>query len=282
MFNKNSIALVLLLALGVACGSADFEVNETGLEYKFIEQNKDNISPKFGDVVTLKFRYTNPKGKTLEESAVFRIQLNKPTHVGGSIEDALQMMHKGDSALFKINAFDYYTKSRRISPPEGLSADDKLVFYIRMVDVTPLNEFAKERETARRSDEREEDSLLKDYLERTDVQVEPSMSGLYFIELQPGSGPAPIPGKKVKVHYMGYFIDGKVFNSSYDSNKPFEFNYGIGDVIQGWDEGLAQMKVGGKYKLIIPSHLAYGDAQRGPIPPNSTLVFEIELLDAEK
>lgn len=276
------MALVLLLVLGVACVNTSFNVNETGLEYKIIEQNKDNIQPKYGDVVTLRMRYTDPKGNTLEESGAFRIQLNKASHVGGSIEDALGMMHKGDSALFKINAFDYYTKSRRISAPEGLSAEDKLVFYIRLLDVTPLNEFAKERETARRSDAREEETLLKDYLKRTDVQVEPAMSGLYILEIRKGLGAAPTPGKKVTVHYMGYFIDGKVFDSSYDRNKPFVFNYGIGEVIQGWDEGLAKMKIGGKYKLIIPSHLAYGDIKNGRIPPNSTLVFEMELLDAEK
>jgi FKBP-type peptidyl-prolyl cis-trans isomerase len=282
MLSKNSIVLVVLLLLGVSCVNTGFNVNETGLEYKFIEEHNDNLQPQYGDVVTLKMRYTDPKGNTLEESAAFRIQLNKPSHVGGSIEDALALMHKGDSALFKINAFDYYTKSRRISTPEGLTSEDKLVFYIRLVDVTPLRDFAKEREIARRSNEREEETLLKDFLKRSDVQVEPTLGGLYIVEMKKGMGAAPTPGKKVTVHYLGYFIDGKVFDSSYDRNKAFVFNYGVGEVIQGWDEGLSQMKIGGKYKLVIPSHLAYGDVKRGPIPPNSTLVFEMELLDAEK
>jgi FKBP-type peptidyl-prolyl cis-trans isomerase len=108
------------------------------------------------------------------------------------------------------------------------------------------------------------------------------MNGMYFIETKTGIGDFPTPGKKVTVHYTGMFLNGKVFDSSYKRNESFEFYLGVGKVIQGWDEGVARMKVGGEYMLIIPSYLAYGDSQVGPIPPNSTLIFEIELLNTEK
>ncbi len=92
----------------------------------------------------------------------------------------------------------------------------------------------------------------------------------------------PKPGQTVSVHYTGCFIDGKKFDSSVDRAEPFSFVLGQGQVIAGWDLGVAQMKVGDKVKLTIPPDLAYGrDGYPGAIPPNSTLIFEVELLGIE-
>lgn len=96
--------------------------------------------------------------------------------------------------------------------------------------------------------------------------------------LTPGKGPAAKPGDKVRVHYVGTLLNGQKFDSSRDRNQPFDFTLGKGMVIPGWDKGVAGMKVGEKRKLIIPSPLAYGPQGRPGIPPNSTLVFEVELL----
>ena len=94
-----------------------------------------------------------------------------------------------------------------------------------------------------------------------------------------GTGPEAIQGKQVTVHYTGWLTDGKRFDSSKDHGQPFQFALGRGQVIPGWDQGVAGMKVGGKRKLTIPPELAYGKAgASGVIPPNATLVFEVELL----
>jgi hypothetical protein len=112
----------------------------------------------------------------------------------------------------------------------------------------------------------------------TTTDATPPSSGLQIVDLVEGTGEMPQRGQTVKVHYTGTFENGIKFDSSHDRNQPYEFALGTGPVIQGWHEGIATMKVGGKRKLVIPPHLAYGERGRPGIPPNSTLVFEIELL----
>jgi FKBP-type peptidyl-prolyl cis-trans isomerase len=103
-------------------------------------------------------------------------------------------------------------------------------------------------------------------------------SGLKYIDEVIGTGESPSPGKTVVVHYTGQLENGTKFDSSLDRGQPFSFPIGMGEVIKGWDEGVMTMKVGGKRRLIIPPELGYGSQDKGTIPPNSTLIFDVELL----
>ncbi len=106
-------------------------------------------------------------------------------------------------------------------------------------------------------------------------------SGLQYIDIVQGSGDSPEPTQTVVVNYTGWLEDGTKFDSSLDRGTPFSFQIGVGRVIPGWDEGLATMQVGGKRRLIIPPGLGYGDTGTGGglIPPNATLIFDVELLE---
>jgi FKBP-type peptidyl-prolyl cis-trans isomerase FkpA len=115
---------------------------------------------------------------------------------------------------------------------------------------------------------------------KDEAKVVTTESGLKYQDLKVGSGDEAKKGATVQVHYTGWLAkDGKKFDSSHDRKEPFEFKLGAGDVIKGWDEGVAGMKVGGKRKLMIPSKLGYGArGAGGVIPPDADLVFEVELL----
>ncbi|MCL4156999.1 UNVERIFIED_CONTAM: hypothetical protein GTU68_065940, partial [Idotea baltica] len=107
-------------------------------------------------------------------------------------------------------------------------------------------------------------------------------SGLRYQIIQEGNGVKAEKGKTVSVHYKGQLSDGTVFDSSYKRKEPIDFPLGVGQVIPGWDEGIGLLKVGDKARLVIPSHLGYGSAGAGGvIPPDATLVFDVELMDVK-
>ena len=121
---------------------------------------------------------------------------------------------------------------------------------------------------------------------RADAKVQRTVTlpdGLKYTDLVLGKGARPKTGQTVKVHYVGTLTNGTKFDSSRDRGQPFSFALGEGQVIPGWDEGVATMRVGGRRKLIIPPKLGYGEAGAGggTIPPNATLVFDIELLGVQ-
>ncbi|MDB9528409.1 FKBP-type peptidyl-prolyl cis-trans isomerase [Oscillatoria sp. CS-180] len=118
----------------------------------------------------------------------------------------------------------------------------------------------------------DEETTTEDTLVTTD-------SGLQYEDIVEGTGAMPQAGQRVTVHYTGTLEDGTKFDSSRDRNRPFSFTIGVGQVIKGWDEGVATMRVGGQRKLIIPPELGYGArGAGGVIPPNATLLFDVELL----
>ena len=119
-------------------------------------------------------------------------------------------------------------------------------------------------------------------LDKIAAGFEKTDSGLRYQIIQKGSGTKASQGKNISVHYKGQLADGRVFDSSYERKQPIDFTVGVGQVIKGWDEGLQLLQVGDKARLVIPSHLAYGSqGAGGVIPPDATLIFDVELMDVK-
>ncbi len=123
------------------------------------------------------------------------------------------------------------------------------------------------------------DATVAEIEEETHKRFEKTESGLLYMVIEEGTGPSPTLDDRVEVHYTGYFLNGQKFHSSHDGNQPLSTK--VTGLIKGWQEGLVKMKVGGKSKLIIPYHLAYGERGRSGIPPKSDLHFDVELLSIE-
>jgi len=138
-----------------------------------------------------------------------------------------------------------------------------------------FREFASSGEERLAKEKKEAESVL----ERVSEGFNKTNSGLRYKILNKGNGPAAEKGKTVSVHYEGSLLNGQVFDSSFQRNEPISFQLGVGQVIPGWDEGIQLLKVGDKARLVIPSDLAYGAAGAGGvIPPNATLLFDVELV----
>ncbi|WP_338733365.1 peptidylprolyl isomerase [Mangrovimonas cancribranchiae] len=128
----------------------------------------------------------------------------------------------------------------------------------------------------------EEQAAREAELDKLAAGFKKTDSGLRYQIIQQGEGKQPEKGSTVKVHYKGQLADGTVFDSSYKRNQPLEFAVGVGQVISGWDEGIGLLNVGSKARLVIPSDLGYGSrGAGGVIPPNATLVFDVELMDVK-
>jgi len=199
------------------------------------------------------------------------------------LDEAIGLMRGGGKATIIVPskmAFGDQGKGSLVPP------FTPLVYEVEILDVQSKADFEKEQAETKAKEKLQKETAKKEeaykiakYLKDNNVNVAPTSTGLFYIEKVKGTGRQPVPGDKVSVHYTGTFLDGKKFDSSFDRNAPFAFTLGKGQVIKGWDEGIALMHQGGKATLIIPSNIAYGDRTMGEITPYSTLVFEVELLE---
>jgi FKBP-type peptidyl-prolyl cis-trans isomerase len=290
-------AIAALVAGAAACNNGPYkgyEKTETGLLYKFYLQNSDAKKPAIGDFAHMEISYFTDKDSLLFSSekfgSKFVIRLEEPAY-SGDIMEGIAMMATGDSASFLVSADSFYVHNVGGMLPKDITPGSKIRFEIKLQRVQTIEELEKEKaENARIQSERE-NQVLNNYLKENNITAIPRESGLIIVERVKGNGKKPQNGQKVKVNYTGKLLDGKVFDTSIEADakaagvynpqrpyQPFEFTLGAGQVIRGWDEGISQLSVGSKATLIIPSALGYGPQDMGIIPPNSTLVFEVELV----
>ncbi len=273
---------------------------------KYIEEKKITIAPQpsglyyietlagkgmkidTGVWVKANFKVSLIDGKQIfstdERGEPREFEYGKRTDTEGFEEGVSKMLKGGKATLIVPSKLAFGDAGRgTLVPPYATVVYDVEILEIQSkADHDKAQEAKKKAETAKlETNKKQEKELMNKYLADHKITAKANPSGLIYVEKVKGSGAKASAGKKVKVHYTGTLLNGTKFDSSRDRNQPFEFELGKGQVIQGWDEGIAMMNVGGKATLVIPSSIAYGERDMGQIPPYSTLVFDVELLEVK-
>ena len=245
------------------------------------------------DFVKINLTVSSIDGKkifsTLDQNKPITFEFGKPFDTKG-FDEAIASMKKGSKATVVVpSAMGFGEQGKKdMSGQDIITPYSPVVYDIEVLDLKTKAEndkAIKEEESAKKKAAAEavskEPSLIQQYIKDNKITVKPTANGLYYIEKVAGKGPKAKAGDKVKVHYTGKLLNGKVFDSSLTRKPvaPFEFTIGQGQVIPGWDEGISMMSAGGKATLIIPSKLGYGERGAGAdIPAYSPLVFDVELI----
>ncbi|MBL4709784.1 MAG: FKBP-type peptidyl-prolyl cis-trans isomerase [Flavobacteriales bacterium] len=270
---------------------------EEGMFVKYFNKNKEGRAVAVGDVLTASMQYGT------EDTTIFDTQVNgQPVQLRadsakyeGDFLGIFLQMNEGDSVSVIVNANDFFLKTAQMpQAPDFIDSNSMLYFTIGLNKVQSLDELQAEAKVKNSELEGQEGVILDQYLAENGITVAPTESGLIFISKVEGSGKQAETNKKVKVNYAGMLLNGTYFDTSIEdvakeqgmhnpqrTYGPFEFQLGLGQVIPGWDEGIAMLKEGGKARLIIPSNLGYGANPRpgGVIQPFSTLIFDVELIE---
>lgn len=265
--------------------SEGYKTAKSGMKYKFHEENDTARAAKESDIVHVSMKYYVHDSLLFDSKMVSQpIQFPIVKSIfKGDLYEGLSMMHRGDSASFKMNADSTFIKMFRARElPKFVHKNDIVKFEIKMIDVATEEEFQAKKAAELAGLKAKGDQTLLDYISKEGIIVQPTASGLYFIETVKGKGPNAEAGQTVSVHYIGTFTNGTEFDSSVKRGKPIEFVLGQKKVIAGWDEAIMLMNKGCKAKLVIPAALAYGERGGGSIPPFTPLVFEVELVDILK
>lgn len=305
---KNLVFILGAIVVFASCNSKypGFEKNENGLYYKFHQKNEDAEKPKIGDVLYLRMYNFTDDDTVLQDYRNTKnpvgIKLREPMYEG-DINEGFAMMHVGDSATFIIDAIPFLKQNMGIKNIPGfIDSTNVIYFNMKLESIMPEEEFEKQRREMMEQQQKEaekrqktEEDDIEEYLKENNIYTKPTQTGLYIVRKKRGTGQKAEPGSVVKVNYTGKLLDGTVFDTSnediakeagnYNAQrdyKPIEFELGKGNVISGWDKGIAKMREGGKAKLIIPSHLGYGARGAGQlIKPFTPLVFEVELVEVK-
>ncbi|HMT29564.1 MAG TPA: FKBP-type peptidyl-prolyl cis-trans isomerase [Bacteroidia bacterium] len=273
------ISFFLILA---SCGKNKdgFSETESGLKYKFIKSS-NGIKPELGDIMIMHITYRTDFDSLLFDSKTKSDSYVEPTFTGG-VEEGFGMMSPGDTAIFKVSADSVFEKTFHTTLPSYLKPASLLTFHVKLNQIIPKSvhdslERAMDVELRRKEFER-----IEIFLKQNNMDVMPTENGAYMVTSRQGSGEFPVKGDTVYATFTGRLLDGTIFDQSEDKKAPFKFVLGTNMVIQGWEECVPLLNKGAVARMVIPSDLSFGAQKYGTLPPYSTLVFDIEILEIKK
>lgn len=268
----------VITALSAAAQNGKAQQTPGGIQYRIISHTEGARKVVAGDMLMVNFRITTER----RDSVILEtFSVNQPRYVPVGepvLKEALLMLSKGDSAEFFVNADSLFIKSFGTEKPKNMARGERVKFIVKVTDILNQQEMLK-KQAAYVSELKDKDSVsLMQHL-GTLKDVKKTASGLRYVVTKKMDGRQAVKGDNVSLRYKGYLLNGEVFDGNTDNSRPpFDFKLGTGQVIQGWDEGVALMKEGEEFTFIIPWSLAYGERGTGPIPAYSSLIFEVKLI----
>jgi len=290
--NMNRKLILLLISLFLL-NSCDYFTNypgykksKSGFYYKLEKFGESNQKAKPGDYITADILYS-----TINDSVFFegrrKLQITDPSFPG-SIDECFLMLAQDEKATFIISASDFFTKTLETTVPQFLQSSDEMKVTIDIIEVQTENNYYREKEAFLHWIEDfgdYEKVILRQFIEQEKIVISPTSTGLFHLVIKQGEGESVQMGDTVTVHYEGKFLNGKFFDSTKRRNSPFQFVYGRKwQVVAGLEEAIGRMKAGEKSIFILPSQIGFGEtgSSTGIIPPYTSTIFEVELLELKK
>ena len=306
-YKKLLLAIILSLTLVWGCNNEKKLETPEGVEYVLVDSNGGE-SLEEGGFAIFSLRLEDSKDSVLldsEEVGELPIQVDDSVlSKRGPLFSILKSLKIGDSIKTKLTASEVYTQGFKQPVSPGMEKTERLTIYAKAIqkfDTAGFMEWQQQKRAEAMQKMKEEaekqkgidDELINDFLSENNIEAEKTESGLYYMITKETSGEKPVAGDTVRVNYVGKLMDGTVFYTSYEEvakeagvyneqreYAPLEIPIGKGRVIRGWDEGIMLLNEGSKATLYIPSGLGYGTRGSGKvIPPNSPLIFEVELVE---
>jgi FKBP-type peptidyl-prolyl cis-trans isomerase len=308
MKNYRNFALGLLsLAIFWSCDSQKEEKTADGVAYQLVESNNGENFEE-GDFAIYSLKLVDSEDSVIldsKEVGELPVQFNDSIlSTRGPLFSILKELKIGDSIKTILTANQVLTEGFQQPVSPDKDPEEKLSVYakaIQKLDTAGFMEWQQQKRAEAMEKMQKEaeaqkgidDEIINEFLTENNIEAEKTASGLYYIVTEEASGEKPESGDMVKVNYVGKLLDGTVFDTSYEDvakeagvyneqrdYEPIEIPIGKGNVIKGWDEGIMLLNEGSKATLYIPSGLAYGPRAAGPtIPANSTLIFDVELVE---
>jgi FKBP-type peptidyl-prolyl cis-trans isomerase len=281
-----TIILAMLSAIMISCNFGaypGYKKTDSGMYYKiYTDDNEDTTMVRTGSIITVGLTY-GLKDSTLfdsKESPQPIMLAVDESKYEGDFYDALRMLKKGDSASFVLKAGPFFTQTfGQPQVPEFCQEETDLYFHIRILNCQTQQELDRETEIKNMELEKEEMAKLAAYVSANQVSVQPSASGIYFLETKKGSGKAPVENGYLTVHYTVNLLGGDQLFSTVEKGEPVDFKYGSQFENEGFMEVVGMMREGGKVNAIVPSAMAFGAQGAGNVvPPFSTLYYDIDLV----
>lgn len=288
---RNLLVFVTILLILFGCSNksskfAGFTVTDSGIHYKLVSLGEGAVKPEVSNFITVNIAYRTQKDSVFFQG-LRKFQLTSTNYLG-SIDECFMMLALGDSATFDFPADTFFTRTLETSLPKFFKRGDLMRVDIKMLDIQTEKQYLQEKEAFLQwiNDFGEyEKVILKQYMAGENLSIAPTSTGLYYIPVMKTNGKNVAVGDTITINFEGRFFNNKIFDSTKKRNEPFQFVYGQKwQVIEGLEEAIGMMKEGERSLFIIPSRLAFGEkgSSTGIIPPFTSVVFEVELIEVKK